>query len=321
MNRSLYFDLCEEHLCILCVRIEVRGKLNLLNLHIHCEDFYLRLMNLLFGYQLENVNATTQNVEGIDLVDSGGKIVMQVSAKATKDKITSALSKDLSAYAGHGFVFVSIAKDASALRGAVYANPHKLTFAPKSDIHDVRSMLNVILHMDIAQQQEIYALLKKELEPMQTRALHETNLAAVISIVAQENLAEDGGPVASSPFNLDDKLAFNQLNAAAEVIEDYKIHHHRVNRIYAAFDAEGKNKSKSVLDTLRLTYLQLSGKYDGDELYFQVVEHVVAKVRDSANYVAMPLDELELCVNIVVVDAFIRCKIFRVPIGDDYAVA
>jgi hypothetical protein len=35
----------------------------------------------------------------------------------------------------------------------------------------------------------------------------------------------------------------------------------------------------------------------------------------SANYADIPVEELDLCVNILVVDAFIRCKIFKNPLG------
>jgi hypothetical protein len=96
MQRSNYWNLCEEKLSILCTRVEMRGRLNILDFHLHCEDFYLQFLNLLFGYTLVNMNATTKNVEGIDLLDIAGKIVLQVSATATKSKVELALSKDLS---------------------------------------------------------------------------------------------------------------------------------------------------------------------------------------------------------------------------------
>ncbi|MGP4366914.1 SMEK domain-containing protein [Escherichia coli] len=41
MNRSIYFDLCEKRLTLLCYSVELRGKLNILNYNLHCEDFYV----------------------------------------------------------------------------------------------------------------------------------------------------------------------------------------------------------------------------------------------------------------------------------------
>lgn len=315
MNRSLYFNLCEERLSILCTRVELRGKLNILDFHLHSEDFYVGFLNLLFGYALRNINASAQNIEGIDLVDVAGKLVLQVSSTATKVKIESALGKDLSAYKGHSFKFMSISKDAKHLRSGAYANPHSLIFLPAHDIYDVSSVLNEILHLDIARQQKIYDFLKRELKADTEKPLTETNLASVINIISEEDLSAVANSGSVDAYNLDDKIELNELEVAAEIIEDYKVYHPRIEQVYGVFDAAGKNKSKSVLDSLRLTYLKLSMNFSGDQLFFKIVEAVVERVQGSGNYVAMPLDELERNVNILVVDAFIRCKVFKEPKG------
>jgi hypothetical protein len=321
VNRSLYFNLCEERLSILCTRVELRGKLNILDFHLHSEDFYVGFLNLLFGYALKNINASAQNVEGIDLVDAVGRLVLQVSSTATKIKIESALGKDLSAYKGHSFKFMSISKDAKHLRSGTYANPHGLVFFPAQDVYDVPSVLNEILHLDIAKQQKIYEFLKCELKADAEKPLTETNLASIINIISEADLLAVASSVSVKAYNLDEKIELNKLEVAAEIIEDYKIYHPRIQQAYGVFDAAGKSKSKYVLESLRNIYLKLSMSYSGDELFFKVVEAVVDKVRASANYVAMPLDELEWIVNILAVDAFIRCKIFKEPKGVKNAAA
>ena len=56
-----------------------------------------------------------------------------------------------------------------------------------------------------------------------------------------------------------------------------------------------------------------------DHLFFEVISKVEEKILNSSNYSSIPFDELELCVNILVVDAFIRCKIFENPEKYNYA--
>ncbi len=68
MNRSIYYNYIDEKLNTLAVRIEQRGKLNVLDLHLQSETFYLYFFNLLFGWQLKNLNAVKHNVEAIDLL-------------------------------------------------------------------------------------------------------------------------------------------------------------------------------------------------------------------------------------------------------------
>ncbi|WP_084268067.1 ABC-three component system protein [Azohydromonas lata] len=313
MQRSIYWNICEEKLSLLCTRVEMRGVLNILDFHLHCEDFYAQFLNLLLGYSLVNMNASIQNADGIDLIDTSNKIVLQVSSTATKAKVESSLCKNLSAYKGHKFNFVSISKDASNLRDKVYQNPHSLVFHPATDVHDVKSILQLILHFDIARQQEIHDFLRKELPSQSDATPSETNIATIIGILAKEDLYITSSDPKPIPFDIDKKLVFNNLDTAAEIVEDYKVHHHRIARVYAEFDTIGKNKSTSVLNSLRKSYLKLSQKYSGDQLFFQVVDQAVQTVKNSANYIAMPLEELEMCVNILVVDAFIRCRIFKNP--------
>jgi hypothetical protein len=87
MNRSHYFNYIEEKITILASRIENRGKINLLDLNIYSETFFADLLNVLFDYQLVNLNIIKQNVEGIDLVDKKNKVIAQVSSTCTKHNI------------------------------------------------------------------------------------------------------------------------------------------------------------------------------------------------------------------------------------------
>ena len=321
MNRSTYWNLCELRLSTLCTRVELRGKLNILDFHLHAEDFYMNFLNALFGFSLRNMNQITQNAEGIDLIDAINKLVLQVSSTASKAKIESALSKNLKAYKGYRFNFVSISKDASALRKQSFANPHGLSFSPKDDIHDVVSILSYIQHLDIGKQRVIHDFLIKELHADEGPSPVETNLAAVINILARENYDETQGATVPLAFDIDKKLTFNNLKAAAQIVEDYKIQHHRIDKLYSIFDSAGQNKSASVLNWLRQSYIKLSSQYSGDDLFFQVVEQAIKTVQKSANYVEIPLEELAMWINALTVDAFIRCKIFKNPKELIHAVA
>ncbi|WP_407267401.1 ABC-three component system protein [Tenacibaculum maritimum] len=48
-------------------------------------------------------------------------------------------------------------------------------------------------------------------------------------------------------------------------------------------------------------------------IFFSIIEKIKEKIINSANFNNMPIDELELCIDVIVVDAFIRCKIFKNP--------
>lgn len=315
MNRQLYFNLIEEKLTTLAVRIEMRGGLNLLDLNLHSEHFYLQLFNLLFGWKLQNLNAVQKNAPGVDLVDTENKIIVQVSSTATKQKVESALSKNFSHYKGYSFKFISIARNAEALRKKTFLNPHKLIFLPNDDIFDISSLLKFVVGMELDQQKALYDFLKKELKSEPDPEKIESNLTAIIRIISREDWNEEAMGIETVPYDIDKKILHNQLNTARFLIDDYKIHYHRIDKIYQDFDRQGVNKSISVLNGIRTAYIAHGTDVDPDQCFLSIIDKVKQKILLSSNYKPMADEELELCVQLLVVDAFIRCKIFKNPQG------
>ena len=266
------------------------------------------------------MNDKLQNVEAIDLVDDTNKKIIQVSATATKQKIESALKKDIiNKYSDYEFSFISVSKDASDLRKKTYINPHSISFNPKTDIYDIGSIQNKILSLEIDEQKDIYRFIKKELGNEIDIVKLDSNLAAIINILAKENWTEQDSSDTNS-FEIERKISHNNLDKAIYIIEEHKIHHNRIRKIFTEYDKQGSNKSTSVLNSIKKEYVKnLDSKYD-DELFFQVIENILNKIIVSPNFIQIPIDELELCVDILVVDAFIHCKIFKNPENYNYAV-
>lgn len=322
MNRATYYNFIEERLITLCTRVELRGKINILDYHLHSENFYRDLFNKLYTWNLENLNSLVQNVEAIDLIDRTNNIIIQISATNTKAKIDSALSKPSlfsTNYAGFNFKFISIARNANNLRSQSYTPPTGINFIPATDIYDARSILQDIYNLDINTFEIIYKLIKSELG-RETDALRlESNLSSVINILSKENLAPVDLNANINSFEIDRKIDFNNLNTSKEIINDYKYSHHIVDKIYSEFDKSGCNKSISVLNTIKGEYNKHSLESSGDELFSLVISNISERILQSSNFEKIPQEEMEMCVGILVVDAFIRCKIFKNPNDYNYA--
>ena len=313
MNRANYANYIEEKLHVLAQRITTRGKLNILDLHLHSENFYQHFFNLLFGWRLINLNAFKPNAEAVDLIDSTKKIIIQVSATDSVQKVESALTKNLAVYVGYTFKFISIATVATQLRNKSFKNPHNLIFSPATDIYDVPSILKVVNALEIDPLKLVYDFIKKELGTEISPMKIETNLAAIINILAQEDWNAAQQDMETCPYDVERKIDFNQLDAAKHIIDDYKIHYSRLDKIYTEFNLQGKNNSLSVLAIIRRKYADQQQNLSGDKLFLGVIDGVAELIQSSLNYKTLHYDELELCVSILVVDAFIRCKIFLNP--------
>jgi hypothetical protein len=322
MNRVGYFDYIQERLATLSTMIVTSGKLNLQDLNVHSETFFADLLNQIFDWKLANLNTDKPNVEGIDLVDEGNTLLAQVSSTCTKQKIENSLEKELlKSYNGYTFKFVSIARDASGLRKQSYQNPSPLAFAPPKDIIDLSTMLFKVKAMEITKQKQLYDFIRAELSSGTDLIKVDTNLAIIINILSKEKLNESIDPPELNACGIENKIDFNGLSGVRETINDYKVHFTKINNIYSTFDKEGYNKSFSVLQIIRKQYIKRQNStMSPSDIFYSIITDVMDIVTESKNYVEMKYDELELCVNILVVDAFIRCKIFTNPEGYNYAI-
>ena len=323
MNRSQYFNYIEDKIDYLSYRISKRGKINLLDLNIYSETFFAEMINMLLKFDLKNMNAIKQNVEGIDLIDHKNKVVAQVSSTNKKQKIESSLKKKIiQKYKDYRFVFIPIVGEADVLRTKTFANPYGITFNPEEDIYDTKAILNLVLNMKIGDQQKFFTFIKEELGNTVDVVKVDTNLAAIINILSKENLVNVPDSPEINHFEINRKIEFNNLQNAKMTIDMYKIYYSKLAEKYTEFDKQGVNKSLSVFSVLSNQYIKLQNeKQDDVDVFYSVINNVIEIIQNSKNYIEIPYEELEMCVCIIVVDAFIRCKIFKNPEGYSHVIA
>lgn len=322
MNRVNPYNYIEEHLSVLAYRVERRGKLNILDLHLHSENFYRDFLNLLYGWNLENLNKVNQNVAAIDLIDNANKIVIQVSSTNTQQKIESALGNpSMVNYKGWSFNFVSIARSATYLRTKNFTNTYGLNFSPITDIIDIDSLLREVFALKTDKLQEIETFIRKELDNDTKSTIIESDLTRIITMLAQVDWSTFDQIKLDNEFQIDTKIDHNDLIKSKVVIKEYNIWQNSVRRIYSAFDAESLNKSLFVLQKIRSFYLEHCCALKGDDLFDAVRNDVKIEIRKHASSGELTEESIDICSDIIVVDAFIRCKIFENPEGYSYVTA
>jgi hypothetical protein len=237
-----------------------------------------------------------------------------VSSDISKRKIDASLSKDiLSQYKGYRFKFIGIGGDARKLRSKEFRNPHGLLFDPQSDIYDITTVLKDISSIgNIDKIKAVCDFVQKEIKIPITQEMVETNIAAIIEIISKTNLEEYYQPE-TIPFEIEKKISFNMLVKSRDIIDNYKQYYTCIDKIYTEFDKLGNNKSLSLLNNLKTIYLENSNIKNSDDCFQKVIDDVAVYVKQSSNYIPVPEEELVMYVGIIVVDAFIRCKIFNNP--------
>ena len=318
MNRDIYVTKIKTLLNILKGEIKDSGKLNLVDINVHAEDFFRDLLNLIYGWQLQNMNQWNQNAAGGDLWYDGGKLVIQVSSTTTKDKIQSSIDK-LSAeqFAGYRFKFLRIDGDVKKLRKGSYNTHNNITFDPSVDIIDISTLLKEITHLDIDRLKKVCELCKKEIVPLDTPKVTETDLAIVVKALATNvrDWSKERRPI---KFDVEKKIDFNHLEGKKRLINDYKLYIGKLNAVYDEFVDNATDYSFIILQNLSDMYSRYLGQYESNALFDKIVDEARELALNSKSAEDIPVDRVNVCINVIVVDAFIRCRIFEDPEGYSY---
>lgn len=146
MELQNYINIIYDKLAILSTEIRLRGKFNMYDIHIVAETFFAELMNLIFGYQLKNINLYEHNAKAIDLIDTENKIIVQVSSDNSRGKVQSSLSGIKEEYKqnNYHFIFISISEEVTKLKEKSFEIPEGIIFDPKNDCFDNKSLITHI---------------------------------------------------------------------------------------------------------------------------------------------------------------------------------
>lgn len=93
MNREIYLKHISDTLATLRVQVENRNSLQLYDINILAEDLFKELLNLVYGYNLENLNITEKNAAAIDLGDTKRRVAIQVTSDNSGTKIRDTVDK------------------------------------------------------------------------------------------------------------------------------------------------------------------------------------------------------------------------------------
>ena len=94
-DREKYIKIISDHFSIWEVRLQNLSSLNLYDANSFSEYSIAELLNLIFGYKLENLNKLKMNFPAIDLGDKMNSLCVQVTSTKSGKKIQLTIDKFL----------------------------------------------------------------------------------------------------------------------------------------------------------------------------------------------------------------------------------
>ena len=289
--------------------------MNLHDSNVLLEDVFKEILNITYGLELQNANLIKQNIKAIDLIDCSSKTIIQVSSDNSKAKVQTSLDKiELPKYEGYTFKFVCISKGVSHLKKHHFNVPEGISFNAETDCYDDKRILRDVLAKDIDTKRNLASYLEKSILPATADERRPSVITYVINRLADEPLAEIAVNPDTKSFDLEPKIDFNSLKKWRDIISEYTVFSLLVDKIYRAYDEQGVNKSFAVLSSLHDLYLNLASELTGDALFDKLLESVYDIInKDYECNESLTREELQVNIKIVLVDAFIKCKIFKKP--------
>ena len=152
-----------KRLSILSTEVSLRNSVYYTDINKACEDFYCKLLNFVYGYELVNINKDEENAVAIDLGDKKRRIAIQVTSEKRLDKSKRTLKK---------FVQNELYKDYDRLiilqivKKIKHSTPNisedSVTLDTQKDIIDIYDLGKDIKTLDTKILEELWELIKYE---------------------------------------------------------------------------------------------------------------------------------------------------------------
>lgn len=158
------FEQCLTYLSVLRYIFKSRTKRGDYTLNKKAEPFFRDLVNIVYGWDLEDMNQIQENYPAIDLGDEGNRVCIQVTAQNDSTKINKTIKKFINhdlyeSYDRLIFLILTEKKSYSFTPNT----KDKIEFDIDDDIWDVDNLLEVIELLDVEKIEKVHRFVSKEL--------------------------------------------------------------------------------------------------------------------------------------------------------------
>lgn len=152
-------------------------------------------------------------------------------------------------------------------------------------------------------------------------------LSQAVSILADLDLEDDDDDEQNNTlsFKIDKKIDHNHIVEYKDLIEEYKIYAGKIDSLYNELEKSGSFKKEKLLRMIRNLYLKTKGKHikgatDALKAIQENSDKIIKEIEDNLFEEVMKTDlntneDAIIAIPIVMVDAFMRCKILEKPIS------
>lgn len=148
-------------------------------------------------------------------------------------------------------------------------------------------------------------------------------LGDIINQIGSDLLNDEFEDLEKKAPDTEEKILYNNVITFKPIIKEYSIYQGKINGIYDEIEKQGSSKKSFLLQNIKTLYLKEKGKYadietirENADLIFENIENEIWKILESSSNLSpiLPIESIKIGILIVMVDAFMRCKILEEPV-------
>ncbi|MEM5948943.1 ABC-three component system protein [Spirochaetia bacterium 38H-sp] len=149
-----------------------------------------------------------------------------------------------------------------------------------------------------------------------------TLLNQAINAIASIELEDNLDNYSLETFNIDKKIEYNSIKEYRYIIEDCSKYYGKLNPLYSELEKQGSFRKEKLLRIIQNLYLKAKGEFvNGERNELEMIQNNADKIFKSVEEKLWQLidenqsntDDIYIALPIIMVDAFMRCKILEEP--------
>lgn len=313
--RGDYCRSIQQVLVAYCGSLRVDSGGNLQDESIYAENIFRSILNEVYGWGLLNANAAEFNSSGFDLIDRDRNILIQVSKDSSSGKIQSTLERlrKRAFPEPQRIKFMFLVEEVPKYK-VVFSPPQGFIFDVKQDVISVKTLMSDIRNLPIECLHRVYDLVMQEIGITPNVKRVPTCLGRVVKALIPTALNEPAPVGETVAFRIDNKIAANALEARRHRIAEYASYTHLLTGLYRAYDAEVCNDGRLLLQSLPADYdLAAKDSSDPANVFDNLLDILLGRLDADGSLSDIDFEMRRHCAEIILVDAFMRCRIFKGP--------
>lgn len=307
-----YIKTITAYLSTLSSYIDTLSSVNLHDTSVLGENFCARLMNLVYGYNLKNLNRIEQNSAVIDLYDSENKISVQVTSNSKLNKVKDCLSKfvDNELFEEYDTLYIYILTEKQRSYKIENKEIKKFHFDKNKHILDKKDLIHRILTLSLPEQKEVLTLIQDNINLPKDKEVVSNEVETIINLVSL--LSEKA---CNSVFNED-----TEIDPFKKIPQRFKDSSELIDNQYFILccdyqpileEVKNNDEYDSVKNSKVATYLKvkssqvlIKNNYDADKSLSELIDHVESMFKENG------VSYSETAVTYFVLKHLTECNVF-----------